>query len=259
MSTFIVADVGNSRLKWGLCDSGSVIHAAALPLDDPAAWTAQLAAWPPPRQQWILTGVNPQGIGRLQNWLQTQGENTRVLSSSQHLPLQVAVAHPAGVGMDRLLNAVAANHRDRAGCPAILVDAGSAVTVDWVDAAGVFRGGTIFPGLRLMARALNQYTAKLPLVEVTDSTPPVLGTNTTAAITAGIHGAVVGGISYLAEQLTLNLRHENPREPLVYLTGGDAVLLAPALEPALQRLRLPLEVWPLMTLEGIRLAATRLP
>ena len=82
------------------------------------------------------------------------------------MPLEVELEHPDKVGIDRLLNAVAANRRRQEHVAAILVDAGSAVTVDYLDGNGVFRGGAIFPGFRLMARALHDYTALLPIVDI---------------------------------------------------------------------------------------------
>jgi pantothenate kinase type III len=108
-----------------------------------------------------------------------------------------------------------------------------------------------------MARALHHYTARLPLVEVTEPLPPLPGTSTATAIAAGVQGAVAGGIGYLVERLIFNFLDETRLEPLLFLTGGDAALLAPALEPAVKRLKIEMVVWPWMTLEGIRLTAAR--
>ncbi len=245
MNLFLVADVGNSRIKWGRCDAERVVDAASLPLDDPAAWLDQFQAWQLTASlSWFVSGVNPQGITRLIDWLQARSATVHQFDKYHQLPIRVGVEHPEQVGMDRLFNAVAANSRHRRGKPAIVIDAGSAVTVDWIDSEGIFRGGAIFPGLRLMAQALHQYTAKLPLVEITGSSPPMPGMSTRPAIAAGVYGAVVGGIRYLARQLAA----EATISPVTFLTGGDAAVLAPALKPGV-------EVWPWMTLEGIRLSA----
>src|SRR6185312_8188631 len=106
------------------------------------------------------------------------------------LPLRVLVQQLDHVGIDRLLDAVAANSRRPAGVPAIIIDAGSAVTVDLVDEAGAFTGGAILPGLRLMAKALHDYTALLPLVDPPTQAPPLPGTATIPAIESGIFWAV---------------------------------------------------------------------
>jgi len=155
------------------------------------------------------------------------------------VPLTVELEHPDKVGIDRLLNAVAANRRRQEHVAAILIDAGSAVTVDYLDGNGAFRGGTIFPGFRLMAQALHEYTALLPIVEI-DESVTLPGTSTAHAIQAGVYNAVLGGI----ERLIVEYQHRYPTAFEIYLTGGDAKALAP-------KLRHSAHLWPEMTLEGI--------
>jgi type III pantothenate kinase len=251
MTPDVVADVGNSRIKWGLCRGWRVVATTAVPHSDPEAWQKQLEAWNLAGPlTWAIAGTHPQRRDALADWLQPQGHQVTVLTDWQKLPIPVAVDKPDRVGIDRLLNAVAFKHKGRREVSGIVIDAGSAVTVDWVDGAGTFHGGAIFPGLRLMSQALHAYTAKLPLVEVTDPLPPVPGLNTTAAIRAGVYWAVVGGIRALVQQTAERIPAH--RYPDVYLTGGDSALLAPAFDDTVH-------VWPEMTLEGIRLAAEALP
>jgi type III pantothenate kinase len=247
-SRALVVDMGNTRLKWGLCDGAGVADSVSLPPDE-AAWERQL-------QQWQLTGplwwaiasVQPARRQRFMAWAGGRGDAVRVLEDPKQLPLRVLVEHPEWVGIDRLLDAVAANHRRQPGRPAVLIDAGSAVTVDWVDEEGAFRGGSIFPGLRLMAQALHERTALLPLVEVSQPRPAVPATSTPAAMVAGIYWAAVGGIRALAQEMAAG----TTVAPHLFLTGGDAPLLAPALEGPDVRL------WPTMTLEGLRLVTESL-
>ena len=92
------------------------------------------------------------------------------------------------------------NSRRRPDTPAVIVDAGSAVTVDYVDERGVFRGGAILPGLRLMAQALHDYTALLPVVTI-DGEAAMPGATTTEAIKAGVFAAVLGGVERLVFHL----------------------------------------------------------
>jgi type III pantothenate kinase len=241
----IVVDVGNSRIKWGRCSATGVHETVSLAADDPAGWSERLKAWQLAAPcSWIVTGVNPQVRDRFSAWLGSQGHRIRLLDSPGELPLEVRLERPDHVGIDRLLNAVAANSRRDKHRPAIVVDAGSAVTVDWLDASGAFCGGAIFPGLRLMARALNQYTALLPLVEIQKPLPDVPGLTTRSAVEAGVYWAVAGGVQALISRLS----EDAPSPPLIFLTGGDAVLLMPALQASAIH-------WPEMTLEGIRLAA----
>src|SRR5262249_23797237 len=147
-----------------------------------------------------------------------------VVNDPRLLPLEVRLSHPERVGIDRLLNAVALRKRLPFPAPAVLVDAGSAVTVDWVDATGAFCGGAIFPGMRLMARALHDYTALLPEIATPMSAPALPGTTTPDAMSAGIYWATAGGIRSLCQQLG-RLAGEGGR-PRIFLTGGDAPALA---------------------------------
>lgn len=249
MTPVVVADVGNSRIKWGRCSADGVAASASLPPDDPAAWQQQLESWGLAAPlAWVVGGVQPQRRDALADWLRRRGDQVTVLESWKQLRLPVLVDHPDRVGLDRLLNAVAASHRVPRGTPAVLIDAGSAVTVDWLDRTGAFAGGAIFPGLRLMARALHDYTALLPLVESRSVNPDMPGKSTGAAIEAGIFGAVVGGIQLLVQQLTACA----PGRPMVFLTGGDASLIRAALDP-------DVILWPHLTLEGLRLSAEHLP
>lgn len=245
MSEFFVADIGNSRIKWGRCTGECVSETVSLPHDDPAAWQRQLEIWQPrPEQRWCVAGVHPQRRDALLAWLRQRFSQVTLLQYAAQLPLRVALERPDTVGIDRLLDAVAANARRDPGRPAVIVDAGSAVTVDWLDDEGVFRGGAIFPGLRLMAQSLNSYTALLPLIAITSATPNMPGASTVAAMEAGIYWTVVGGIEKLVGRLALQAN----TAPAVFLTGGNAQLLTPGLQSSVI-------VWPEMTLEGTRLSA----
>jgi type III pantothenate kinase len=188
--------------------------------------------------------VQPENCARLAEWVAGRGDRVTLLQRADQLLLRVLLEKPDHVGIDRLLDAVAANQRRRPGHSAVLIDAGSAVTVDWVDAEGAFRGGAILPGLRLMTHALHDHTALLPLIPVPTYLPEMPGTSTREAMAVGIVWTVVGGIREIIEQL----RPQTGDWPDVFLTGGDAALL---------RAGLPEDVihWPLMTLEGIRFAA----
>ena len=91
-------------------------------------------------------------------------------------------------GIDRLVDAVAANRLRKSHRPAAIVDVGTAITVDLVAADGAFLGGSILPGIALSARALHEFTDLLPLVDVGElvEPPPALGTDTEAAMRSGL-------------------------------------------------------------------------
>jgi type III pantothenate kinase len=249
----VVVDIGNSRIKWGRCRAGQVDTAfASLPGDSTEAWNSQLESWQfRGKLTWAAASVRPSWQRDFTAWAEGRGD--RVLSlAREHIPLQADVEEPGAVGLDRLLNGLAASRRVAEGTPAIIVSVGTAVTVDLLREDGAFAGGAIFPGPRLMAESLHQFTAKLPLVEldrVRPSEPP--GRNTRAAIQAGISSAIMGGVSLLVSQMAA-ARESRVR---VFLTGGALGELgrvhfgeAAATEPV-----------PTLTLEGIRIAVESLP
>jgi type III pantothenate kinase len=243
----VVVDVGNSRIKWGLCGPDALRATCSLPPDEPAAWRRQMELWTDARGLWVVAGVHPPRRDQLTAWLRDCGQRVRLLDDPNELPLRVLVARPDHVGVDRLLDAVAANSRRTTGTPAVVVDAGSAVTVDLVDGSGAFAGGAILPGMRLMAKALHDYTALLPLLPPPEKPPTVPGTTTTAAMELGIFWAAAGGVQALVSEYRSRCRSRIE----VFLTGGDCWQLNPAIPEAAW-------VWPEMTLEGIRLSAEAL-
>jgi type III pantothenate kinase len=214
-----------------------------VPTDDPAAWQAQLDGWGVQGPtEWAVAGVHPPRRDRLVAWLRERGVSVRVVSDYRELPIRVAVDAPDRVGIDRLLNGVAAVARVPPGVAAIVIDAGSAVTVDLIDGEAAFHGGAIFPGLRLMASALNTNTALLPLVE-DFGVSEIPGRDTAAAIRAGVYHAVCGGIDRL-----VGLMAATNLGAKVFLAGGNIELAA--------GLRCdPHVIGPALTLDGLRRTA----
>jgi type III pantothenate kinase len=248
MTPHVVVDVGNTRIKWGRCEAGAVSAVVSLPPDSPDVWREQLTHWDiPTRAVWVLTSVVPPRSDILADWLTGIGQSVVRVEKAAQLPLRVDLERPDHVGIDRLLDAVAANSKRRPGTAAILIDAGSAVTVDRVGSDGAFQGGAILPGLRVMFESLHHHTALLPLLPVPKEVPTVPGISTPRAMEAGVVWTVVGGIRTLIERST---RSGEP-PPQVFLTGGDGPFLTPLLPGV--------ELWPTMTLEGVRLTAEALP
>jgi type III pantothenate kinase len=257
MTPDVVVDIGNTRVKWGRVNSWGVVQdLLALPHDNPASWDQAIASWWEFELsvEWAAAGVHPAQLDRFTRWAEARGDRVTVIRDYRQLPLVVAVNEPDRVGIDRLLNAVAAKQRAPAGTPLVVIDVGSAVTVDYVDGRGDFVGGAIYPGPRLMAKALNDYTAKLPFVEPAGKHWSAgWGRDTRSAIGAGIAAAVIGGASVVAERIA----EDAAGEPWVFLTGGDADYFdgydfGPRFFDRVQ-------TGETLTLEGIRIAAEALP
>jgi type III pantothenate kinase len=246
MTPHVVADIGNTRIKWGRCSPDAVTATASMPPDDEIAWQTQFDAWRIALgSQWVIAGVDPVRRDDLASWLSQRGQQVRVVTHPRELPLRTLLQEPEKAGIDRLLDAVAANRRRTPGRGVMIVDAGSAVTVDWLDVTGAFAGGAILPGFRLMAKALHDYTALLPHIEVPGDVPAVPGVATIPAMEAGIFWSVAGGIRAMMHEYMRRVEDID-----IFLTGGDA--------PLLQRVLSNATLWPEMTLEGLRWTAETL-
>ncbi|MGB2235684.1 MAG: type III pantothenate kinase [Candidatus Puniceispirillum sp.] len=141
------------------------------------------------------------------------------------LGIKVDIDNPSQAGADRLVNAVAAKHYHQV--PAIILDFGTATTLDLVRADGAYAGGIIAPGVHVSVDALYRAAARLPHLDVKpwDKTLPVLGRDTTSAMESGIFWGYVG----LIEGLIARLRAEQGADLPAIATGGLASLFAPHL------------------------------
>ncbi|WP_299467344.1 type III pantothenate kinase, partial [uncultured Gimesia sp.] len=236
-----------------------VVNAFSILIDGPLPWE-QVTGWFGDQLgetcQTVVAGSNPQGIERVvKNWPQGILPPPIEVLNTADFPLEICVDEPRKVGIDRLLNAVAANRLREREQGVIIIDTGTATTVDVVNPNGSFAGGAILPGFELSAKALHDYTALLPLIPVDDlrqAAPVVLGKNTTDAIRSGLFWGQLGAIRELvAQQQNQSLPHASQVPPLILLTGGGSALLAPHLEGFVR-------FEPLLTLQGLALVAQKI-
>ncbi len=158
---------------------------------------------------------------------------------------RIRVDNPAEVGADRLVNSLAAH--TRFGGPLVVVDFGTATTLDVVDADGSYVGGVIAPGINLSLEALHQAAARLPRIGI-GRPQAVIGTATVPAMQSGIYWGYVA----LVEGLVARIRAEFDHPLKVIATGGLAPLLG-------EGTTLFERIEPDLTLEGLRLLAERNP
>ena len=230
----VCVDVGNNRLKFGLyewedlCRLGPCASEWSIP-DDPEALRSLddwLARQPAVGSWWIAT-VNRPASTELVDWLRSHRPGDRlVYLTASDLPLVVNLPRPDMVGIDRLVDALAAKCLRQGTVPALIVDVGSAITVDYLAPEGTFEGGAILPGLTLAARALYDYTDMLPLLDPSSwgTIPPPLGKNTVAAMEAGLFWGAVGAVRELVNQVL----PADVYEAEVFFTGGGSRLLMQA-------------------------------
>lgn len=227
--TLVVADVGNSRVKLAVITAADTplpqiecrfdLNSHSFTADEFEGWLMTVA---PEAATVFLASVYDAAAERL-------GAIIAGISATRHrpvhqrrlqfddFPLVVETAEPDRVGIDRLAAALASSRLAGEGRGCVVVDCGTAASVDLV-VNNRFLGGAILPGPALMARALADGTSLLPeVVALGEQPPPSLPGRVTAdAIAAGIGFGIRGGIVRLVEEARRSLGGEVD----LFLTGG---------------------------------------
>ncbi|MGR3317687.1 MAG: type III pantothenate kinase [Candidatus Anammoxibacter sp.] len=188
----------------------------------------------------VTASVNPTVESIFFQWVENKFKKRPVKIGEDVQPkISIKVRNPEKVGIDRVLNAIAAYRLIKK--DVIVVDVGSAITFDVVSSAGEFLGGVISPGIKMCADALHTQTGQLPLVKV-KKVENVLGKDTEEAMISGIYWGSVGTINIVLEKLFEQLKSK----PDVIATGGDAELIT-------ESVNYITKIIPHLTLDGIRI------
>lgn len=142
---------------------------------------------------------------------------------SANVPLlSINIDTPSELGSDRIVTAFAAYKKYKKPC--LIIDSGTALTFCFVDSSGVYQGGVIFPGLKISSKALNDYTAQIPLIYV-ESVNSLIGKNTKQAVEVGLFN----GFKYLINGFIseYRLKHDDLK---VVATGSAISVLEPFLD-----------------------------
>ncbi len=208
-------DFSNQFVKAAVCAEGEWTEIRRLPTQEalePGRLEGFLGKWVDlPR---VVCSVVPE----IESVLSRLGGRSLRVRADLNLGFALNYPKPETLGEDRLANLAAVAQW----APVLVVDAGTAVTVDALDANGIFRGGVILPGLWTMASALGRAAAQLPELELSQEVPEIPGTSTAAAIEAGLVHGLVGAVQAVVEKTVLSLGLERPA---LIATGGDAPLL----------------------------------
>jgi len=224
----IAVDIGNSAAKAALVEGGTVQDQGRL--DTSVASTGDLldglrilaGKTDPEPVRIVAVSVVDRWTERLEQAADELGLPLTVVAAS-HIPISTALVRPDQTGPDRLLAAWAAAALH--GRPVIVVDLGTATTVDAVDADGFFLGGAILPGLGLAAAALAEGTARLPRVAL-ELPEEAIGADTSSAIQSGVVIGHVGAVRELVARMRGHLGRSvgaNDQDDVrVVVTGGYA-------------------------------------
>jgi type III pantothenate kinase len=241
----LLIDIGNTFLKWGLFRSGTSgiarenrLESGHVLLEEIPALAAQFTKFRAPAQIVISnvagTRVRSTMIRVIEVWPDAPSPHW-VIPQEEQFGIVNRYRNPAQLGSDRWAALIGA--RQLLGAqPALVVVCGTATTIDFLTAEGVFEGGVILPGVGLMLRALHLHTAALPDADGEYVETP---TQTVDAIASGCQHAQAGAIERLYH---LHL----PKQPglICLLSGGAARALSP-------RLTIPFELQDNLALEGL--------
>ena len=214
---FLAVEQGNSLLKLTLFEGGEPCEAGRFSADSVEDVFGMVECWKPECGAFCSVGrIDPRMLESLRLAL---GGRLLVLSHATKLPIGIDYSTPSTLGLDRIALAAGAAEL-YAGETVMVVDAGTAVTLDVVDSAPAFRGGRITAGMRLRFEALHERTSALPLVGA-EGALPVAGKSTVTAIRSGV-------VCGLSDEITETFRQYKEQFGCtrLVLTGGDAAKLS---------------------------------
>lgn len=218
MALYLTIDQGNSEAKIALWKDKELVDTLIEERLTPASVEAFVADR---RLAGAIYCSVVQNNGPVINKLSHLSRCVYRLSTETPVPINIDYANPKSLGADRIAAAVGA-WSDFEGRNILVVDAGTAVTYDFVDASGTYRGGNIAPGITMELKALNHFTARLPLVPFPEKMnalkDKIMGHDTAEAITLGAVYSVVASIGYYRQRL--------PDDTVTVLGGGCAHHLA---------------------------------
>jgi type III pantothenate kinase len=242
MSHVLVLDIGNSRMKWGLFGSRGWATMGITP--NAEIGTLALRDWHSLPRPVRAVGVNVAGEAAR---VRVEGQLTRwrivpewLAASESACGVVNRYARPSQLGADRWAALIAARRRALASAPlapaCVVVNAGTAVTIDALDVDGVFQGGLILPGMRLMLETLAANTAALKSEPGEFHEFP---DNTADALYSGAVQAICGAIEQMRRRVDTDAANVR-----IFLAGGAAPEIAPHLNP-------PVEIVESLVLEGV--------
>lgn len=218
----LLVDIGNTLSKVALAESGRVIECLRAERLSPEFLEEVLDRYPALSGA-ILCAVREYDPA-VESLLRARVERTLRFGHRTPLPIANRYATPATLGLDRLAAAVGAYtifpRRN-----VLIVDFGSAITIDFLNERGEYLGGNISPGAALRFRSLNRFTEQLPLCELPETETALLGDDTRSAIRSGVVNGIVFEIGKYIEAL------EKTADNLkVVFTGGDGKYFAEKLK-----------------------------
>lgn len=248
-SALLAIDIGNTRVHCGLFCGKRLVRRFAFPTVSCRSPSAVARALIRGQKRTTVEGVCIVSVvprlNRIFREALRQAFGVKVLFATPQTIGITLRGYPARrIGTDRLVNALAAYARCKKAC--IVVDVGTAITIDAVNVRGEFLGGAIVPGLDLMAEALYRMTERLPRVRLVRQRRAI-GRDTRACIRSGLFHGTVGMIDRTVEAIA----REMGSRPAIIATGGGV-------RSVMGHSRAVRRSHPDLTLEGLRMLWERI-
>lgn len=219
----LVVDIGNSRTKLYIFNENEIVNKTVCDAVSPELMLELLKK---KDIGTVLFSSVARDVDDILDLVIAQGKKGIVFDHNTPIPIQNLYKTPQTLGLDRLAAAVGANELFP-NQNIVIIDAGTAITIDFITTENQFIGGNISPGLNTRYKALHNYTNKLPLLEL-KSEWSVLGSNTETAITSGVQQGIV--FELLGYINWFNQQYNNVK---TIITGGDAQLLAKKMQQSI--------------------------
>ncbi|NND82023.1 MAG: type III pantothenate kinase [Gammaproteobacteria bacterium] len=240
----LFVDLGNSRAKFAWCEKGQLRSAAIIDHADlsPRSLGNALRTEQSVSQVWISSVASESTTTELQQWLAEQfdGPCHRACVTKKACGVVNHYLDTAALGVDRWLAALGAAHL-YPDSEVIIVDAGTAVTVDYLSVVG-YQGGVILPGNRLMHESLTGNTAGIEAFAA--PADRIIGRNTSECVNSGITYGLAGAVERVVEEM----QKQTKAEAKLLITGGAAKSLT-------GQLLLAMESQPQLVLLGLAAVA----
>lgn len=220
MTRDVVIDIGNSRIKIALFEEDLLSGSRSIPIQDFNTELLDSCLSGRAVDNLLISSVNPPVEQLVATALTSRKLPSKTLDFSK-IRMKLDVDEPEAVGHDRIANAYGAlKYFPTHDC--IIIDIGTAVTADFVAKEGRYTGGMIYPGPSLSAKALADYTHKLPLVTVLKPDSP-LGKTTETHIQSGIYYGLLGAVERMIAGLRMTA--PSPSSVKVLATGGATTMI----------------------------------
>ncbi len=219
-------DIGNSNTRFAVVEDSKILNKVQLPSENYNQLTDAL----PDIYNKFTVGENLPIVicsvvdtltGKISDKSELALDITpAIIGKDVPFPIELDLRDKKSVGADRVVSAAMAY--ERIGRAVAVASFGTAITIDCVDDAGVFMGGTILPGLRMSLKALARFTSALPEIELSDiADVDCFGKNTRQAMISGVVLGASGALREIVEQFATKLG----KWPELVITGGDASII----------------------------------